>query len=140
MNTWPRCSYRESHSLAQGIKGGGIEEVESAFFCVLCLLDMIHLDFRLAHHHQGFWHDLGKWTSVSWVHDKAYLGSVLIPVTVSKQLSSFWNKAFTNHHHPLLQVTGQFGLATRFLRARIFQTGIQKLALQEHHWGTERGG
>ena len=35
-----------------------------------------------------------------------YIGSVLLPVTVSKQISSFWNKAFTNHHHPLLQVIG----------------------------------
>ena len=35
-----------------------------------------------------------------------YLGSVLLPVAVSKQLSLFLNKAFTNHHRPLLQVLG----------------------------------
>ena len=35
--------------------------------------------------------------------------SVLLPVTVtvSKQLSQFLGKAFTNHHNPLLQVIGQ---------------------------------
>ena len=32
------------------------------------------------------------------------LGFVLLPVAVSKQL--FLNKAFTNHHHPLLQAIG----------------------------------
>ena len=36
-----------------------------------------------------------------------FLGVVLLPVTVSKQLFLFLNKAFTNHHHPLLQVLGQ---------------------------------
>ena len=35
-----------------------------------------------------------------------YLGFVLLPVTVSKQISLFLNKAFTNHHHPLLQPIG----------------------------------
>ena len=30
----------------------------------------------------------------------------LLPVTFSKQLSLFLDKAFTNHHHPLLQVLG----------------------------------
>ena len=34
------------------------------------------------------------------------LGSVLLAVTVSKQLLLFLDKAFTNHHHPLLQVLG----------------------------------
>ena len=34
------------------------------------------------------------------------VGSVLLPATVSKQLLLFLNKAFTNHHHPLLQVIG----------------------------------
>ena len=29
------------------------------------------------------------------------------PVTVSKQLSLFWIKAYINCHHPLLQVIGQ---------------------------------
>ena len=35
-----------------------------------------------------------------------HLEFVLLPVTVSKQVSLFLNKAFTNHHHPLLQVLG----------------------------------
>ena len=35
-----------------------------------------------------------------------YLGFVLLPVTVSKQVSLFLNKAFTNNHHPLLLVLG----------------------------------
>ena len=36
-----------------------------------------------------------------------YVGSVLLlPVTVSKQLLPFLDKAFTGHHHPLLQVIG----------------------------------
>ena len=34
----------------------------------------------------------------------SYLGSVLLPVTVSEQLSLLLDKASTNHHHPLLQV------------------------------------
>ena len=38
--------------------------------------------------------------------DDPYIGSVLLPVTVSKQLSFFLDKASTNHHHPLLQVIG----------------------------------
>ena len=35
-----------------------------------------------------------------------YLGSVLLFVTVSRQLSLILNKAFGNHHHPLLLVIG----------------------------------
>ena len=32
-----------------------------------------------------------------------YVGFVPIPVTVTKELATFLSKAFTNHHHPLLQ-------------------------------------
>ena len=35
---------------------------------------------------------------------EAYIGFVLLPATVSKQVSLFLNKAFTTHHNPLLQV------------------------------------
>ena len=34
------------------------------------------------------------------------MGFVLLLVTVSKQLLPFLDKAFTNHHHPPLQVVG----------------------------------
>ena len=34
------------------------------------------------------------------------VGFILFPVTVSHQLLLFLNKAFTKHHHPLLQVLG----------------------------------
>ena len=38
------------------------------------------------------------WVASIWL-EEGYLGFVLLPVTVSKQLSLFLNKASTNHHH-----------------------------------------
>ena len=35
-----------------------------------------------------------------------WFGSVLLPVTVRKQLSQFLRKAFSNHHHPLALAIG----------------------------------
>ena len=47
------------------------------------------------------------WTYIIiYIYIYMYVGSVLflLPVTVSKQVLLVLNKAFTNHHHPLLQV------------------------------------
>ena len=44
---------------------------------------------------------------IYYIYIYIFWGVVLLPVTVSKQLFLFLNKAFTNHHHPLLQVLGQ---------------------------------
>ena len=52
VNTWPRRS-RESRS-------GWF------FLFICCLLDVIHLDFGLAH--QGFWDDLGQRKDLACVH------------------------------------------------------------------------
>ena len=55
-----------------------------------------------------FWLRLGPVEQLSGIEIGSYLwlGSVLLPVTVSEQSTLCLNKAFTSHHHPLLLVIG----------------------------------